>query len=114
MERKSNKQQKFHVRRGDTVMVISGDAKGKTGKVLTIKGEDQKAIVEGLNMISRHVKPTAAKPNGGIIKKEAPIHISNLAVVDPSTGQPTKVKRVLTDGKLRRVSKKKRGIIKNG
>ena len=114
MERKSNNQQKFHIRRGDTVKVITGDSKGKTGKVLTILGEEKKAIVEGLNIVSRHIKPTAAKPNGGIIKKEAPIHISNLAVVDPATGETTKIKRVLTNGKLQRVSKKTGGVIKNG
>ena len=68
MERKSNKQQKFHIRRGDTVKVITGDSKGKSGKVLTILGEKNKAIIEGINMVSRHIKPTAAKPNGGIVQ----------------------------------------------
>jgi large subunit ribosomal protein L24 len=115
MERKSNKQQKFHIKSGDTVKVISGDAKGKTGKVTTILGSLNKAIVEGINIVSRHTKPTATKPNGGIQKKEAPVHISNLALIDPATGETTKVGRKLnSDGKLERVSKKTGKVIKNG
>lgn len=115
MERKSNKQQKFHIRRGDTVKIITGESKGKTGKVVSILGTISKAIVEGQNMVSRHTKPSAAKPNGGIIKKEAPIHISNLQLVDPATGATTRIGRKLNkDGKLERVSKKTGEVIKNG
>lgn len=115
MERRSNKQQKFHIRRGDTVKVISGDSKGKTGKVVSIITSDSKAIVEGINIITKHTKPTAAKPNGGIVKKEAPVHISNLALIDPATGNTTKVGRKLNaEGKLERISKTTGGVIKNG
>jgi len=115
MERRSNKQQKFHVRRGDTVKVISGDSKGKTGKVVTILGTESKAIIEGINIVTKHTKPTAAKPNGGIIKKEAPVHISNLALVDPATGETTKVgRKVNAAGKVERINKKTGGVIKNG
>jgi large subunit ribosomal protein L24 len=83
MERKFNKQQKLHIKAGDTVKVIAGDDKGKTGKVQSIDTAKSRAIVEGINMITKHVKPTAAKPQGGIEKKEAALHISNLMLVDP-------------------------------
>ena len=115
MERRSNKQQKFHVRKGDNVKVISGDSKGKTGKIVSIITTDAKAIVEGINIKTKHTKPTAAKPNGGIVKLEAPVHISNLALVDPATGAITKVgRKINSDGKLERVSRKTGGVIKNG
>ena len=98
---------KFHIKTGDTVKVIAGDSKGKTGIVKKILKEDNKAIVEGLNMVKRHVKPTASTPNGSIVEKEAPIHISNLAFIDPKTKETTKVGRKLDDkGKLARYSKK--------
>lgn len=71
MERKKNKQPKLHIKRGDTVKVLSGDDKGKSGKVLSVNLEKRRAIVEGLNMVTKHVKPTAANPQGGIEKKEA-------------------------------------------
>ncbi len=89
------------------VHVISGESKGQQGRVLKVLVEKQRAIVEGVNMVSRHTKPNAKNPQGGIIKKEAPIHISNLMVVDPSTGKPTRIGRRLNDqGKLVRYSKK--------
>ena len=114
MERKSNKQQKFHIRKGDTVKVIAGDSRGKTGKILTIIGEKNKAIVEGINLVSKHVKPSASKPNGGIEKKEAAVHISNLMLVDGS-GKGIKVSRTLdAKAKLQRVSRKTKEVIKNG
>ena len=98
---------KFHIKTGDTVKVIAGDSKGKTGVVKKILKEDNKAIVEGLNMVKRHVKPTASTPNGSIVEKEAPIHISNLAFLDPKTKETTKIGRKLNDkGKLARYSKK--------
>jgi large subunit ribosomal protein L24 len=105
---------KFHIRTGDTVKVISGNAKGKTGKVLTVITDKQRAVVEGLNIVSKHVKPSATNPNGGIEKKEAPIHVSNLMLVDPATGEATRTGRKQDDkGKLQRYSKKTGQIIKN-
>ncbi len=95
--------------------MISGDSKGKTGKVVSILTTTSKAIIEGINIITKHTKPSASQPNGGIVKKEAPVHISNLALVDPATGATTRVGRKLnSEGKLERVSKKTGGVIKNG
>lgn len=112
MERKYNKQPKLHIKTGDTVKVLSGDDKGKTGKVLSVNPEKRKAIVEGLNMVTKHVKPTAANPQGGIEKKEAAIHISNLMLVDPKSGEATRTGRKLGEnGKLVRYSKKTGEVI---
>ena len=112
MERKFNKQPKLHIKTGDTVKVISGDDKGKTAKVHSIDPAKRKAIVEGINMITKHVKPTAAKPQGGIEKKEAALHISNLMLVDPKTGEATRTGRKTgADGKLVRYSKKTGEVI---
>ena len=112
MERKFNKQQKLHIKTGDTVKVISGDDKGKTGKVLSVDTEKRRAIVEGINMITKHVKPTAAKPQGGIEKKEAALHMSNLMLVDPKTGEATRTGRKAGEnGKLVRYSKKTGEVI---
>jgi len=112
MVRKFNKQPKLHVRTGDTVKVISGDDKGKTGKILSVNTQKRKAIVEGLNMVTKHIKPTANSPQGGIEKKEALIHISNLMLVDPKTGESTRVGRKLGDNnKLVRYSKKSGEVI---
>ena len=98
---------KFHIKTGDTVKVIAGDSKGKTGLVKKILKDENKAIIEGLNIVKRHVKPSASNPNGSIVEKEAPIHISNLAFVDPKTQETTKVGRKLDEkGKLARFSKK--------
>ncbi len=98
---------KLHIKKGDAVVILSGESKGQKGKVLEVFGEKQRAIVEGVNMVSKHTKPNADTPQGGIVKQEAPIHISNLMVVDPSSGQPTRVGRRLNDkGKLVRYSKK--------
>lgn len=95
--------------------MISGNAKGKTGTVLAIQIDKNRALVEGINIVSKHTKPSAANPNGGIEKKEAPIHISNLMLVDPATGQATRTGRKLDDkGKLQRYSKKTGEIITNG
>ncbi len=85
---------KLHIRKGDTVMVITGDSKGQQGKVLNMNTEKNRAIVEGINMVSKHTKPNAKSPQGGIMKKEAPVHISNLMVID-SSGKPTKTGRKL-------------------
>ena len=98
---------KLHIKKGDTVYVNAGNSKGQTGKVLKVFVKEQKAIVEGLNMVSKSQKPSAQYPQGGIIKKEAPIQISNLNPVDPKTGKPTRIGRKLNaDGKLVRYAKK--------
>lgn len=98
---------KLHIKKGDQVVVLAGKSKKHVGKVLEVIVDKQKAIVEGANIITKHAKPSAKNPQGGIEKKEAPIHISNLAVVDPKTGKPTRIGRRLNDaGKLVRFSKK--------
>lgn len=113
MERKSNKQPKLHIRKGDTVKVITGDDKGKTGKVLEVILDKQRAVVEGVNVHTKHTKPSAGKPEGGITKVEAPVHVSNLMLVDPASGKTTRVGRKLNDkDKLQRYSKKTGEFIK--
>lgn len=98
---------KLHIKKGDTVYVNAGDNKGQQGKVLEVLVEKQRAIVEGVNMVSKHTKPNAANPQGGIVKQEAPIHISNLQPLDPKSGKATRVGRKLNDkGKLVRVAVK--------
>lgn len=98
---------KLHIKRGDTVYVNAGEDKGKTGKVIKVLVEKQRAIVEGVNMVSKSQKPNAKNPQGGIVKMEAPLHISNLNVVDPKTGKPTRIGRRRNDeGKLVRYAKK--------
>ena len=98
---------KIHIKKGDTVYVNAGESKGKQGRVLQVIREDRKAIVEGINMVSKHTKPNAQYPQGGIVKKEAPVHISNLMIVDGSSGEPTRVGRKLNSkNKLVRYSKK--------
>ncbi len=113
MERKRNQQPKLHIRRGDTVKVLAGDDRGKEGKVLEVNREKRRALVEGVNMMTKHTKPSAGKPEGGITKVESSIHISNLMLIDPASGKPTRVGRKLNDkGKLQRFSKKTGEIIK--
>jgi len=113
MERKYNKQPKLHIRKGDTVKVIAGDDKGKTGKVMEVIMEKSRAVVEGINMMTKHQKPSAGKPDGGIKKIEGTLHISNLMLVDPSSGKATRTGRKLNEkGKLQRYSKKTGGFIK--
>lgn len=82
---------KFHIRKGDTVFVNAGEDKGKTGKVIRVITEKKRAVVEGVNIVSKNQKPNAKYPQGGIIKMEAPIHISNLNVIDPASGKPTRI-----------------------
>ncbi len=104
---------KFHIKKGDLVFVNAGVDKGKQGKVLEVLPKEERAIVEGINMVSKHTKPNAANPQGGIIKKEAPIHVSNLNVVDPSTNKPTRIGRKLDEkGNLVRFAKKSGEILK--
>ena len=98
---------KRHIKKGDTVFVISGESKGQQGRVLEVFANENRAIVEGVNMVSKHTKPNAQSPQGGIIKKEASVHISNLLLVDPSTGKPTRVGRKRNDkNRLVRYAKK--------
>lgn len=117
MNRKFNKQPKVKIRKGDTVRVIAGDDKStpgqvKQGRVLEVFPEKNRAIVEGINMVTKHQKPSAGKPEGGIKKTEASIHISNLVLIDPTTGQPTRVGRKLNDkGALQRYAKKSGSFI---
>ena len=108
MEKKKHEQPaKLKIKKGDLVKVIAGDSKGSQGKILEVILDKGRAIVEGANMVSKHTKPNAASPNGGIIKMEASIHISNLMLIDPKTGVPTRVGRKKNSaGKLVRVAKK--------
>jgi len=98
---------KLHIKKGDTVKVISGNSKGKTGTVLEVLITKNRAIVERVNIVTKHVKPTATNPEGGINKTEAAIHLSNLMVVAPSNGEASRIGRKLNEnGKLQRYSKK--------
>jgi len=98
---------KLHIRKGDMVYVLSGEDRGKTGRVLEVLVKKNRAIVEGVNIVSKSTKPSAKYPQGGIIKIEAPIHISNLNVVDPKSGKPTRIgRREGANGKLVRYAKK--------
>jgi large subunit ribosomal protein L24 len=104
---------KLHIKKGDTVMVIAGDSKGQQGRVLVVDNEKEKVMVEGVNMVKKHARPTNKTPKGGIIEKEAPIHISNLKVID-SSGKPTRVGRKIDEktNKTVRYSKKTGEVIK--
>ena len=98
---------KLHIKKGDTVCVIAGDNKGQQGKVLKVEVSKQRAIVEGVNLVKKATKPNAQNPQGGIVEQEAPIHISNLQVIDAKSGKPTKVGRKVTaEGKIVRYAKK--------
>lgn len=98
---------KLHIKKNDTVVVLAGQDKGKTGKVLKVLVDENLALVEGVNMVSKSTKPSAKNPQGGIVKQEAPIHISNLSLVDPKSGKPTRVGiKVTEDGKKVRIAKK--------
>lgn len=98
---------KLHIKKGDTVIVNAGDNKGQTGKVVKVLVSKNRAVVEGVNMVSKSQKPSAKNPQGGIVKVEAPIHISKLNVVDPKTGKATRIGRRLNEnGKLVRYAKK--------
>lgn len=98
---------KLHVKKGDQVIVITGKDKGKKGRVLACYPKESRILVEGVNMIKKHQKPNQANPQGGIITKEAPIHSSNVMLIDPKSGGPTRVGyKVLDNGKKVRVAKK--------
>jgi large subunit ribosomal protein L24 len=102
---------KLKIKTGDTVRIIAGDHKGVEGKIMRVDREKNKAIVEGANMVSKHEKPSAKNPQGGIIKKEAPIHISNLSLIDNKSGEPTRVGFEERNGKKVRFSKKSNEVI---
>lgn len=103
---------KYHIKKDDLVIVLSGEAKGSQGKVLEVNTKTDRALVEGVNMIKKHTKPNTANPNGGIIEKEAAVHISNLMLIDPKTGDATKTGRKKENGATVRVSKKSGEVIK--
>lgn len=111
MERKYNKQPKLHIRKGDIVKVIAGDSRGQQGKVLEVIPTEQRAIVEKVNMVTKHTRPNAQNTQGGIVKQEATIHISNLMIVD-SKGKATRIGRKTEDGKLVRYAKSTGEVIK--
>ena len=104
---------KLSLKKGDNVMVIAGNNKGQSGRILIVDREKQRAIVEGVNLMSKHTKPNADNPKGGIIKKESSVHISNLMFIDKS-GKPTKVGKKTDEktGKSLRISKKSGEVIK--
>lgn len=98
---------KVKLKKGDTVMVISGNYKGKTGRVLSVNAESERLLVEGVNMVKKHTKPNAKNNKGGIVKQESSLNISNLMLIDPKLNKPTRVGRILNaKGKLVRYSKK--------
>lgn len=97
---------KLHIKKGDIVYVLAGDDRGKEGRVLKVLVQKQKAIVEGVNMVTKATKPSAQHPQGGLIKMEAPIAISNIALIDPKSGKPTRIGIRRENGKVIRISKK--------
>ena len=102
---------KLKIKSGDKVIVIAGDHKGTEGKVMRMFLDKNKAIVEGVNMVKKHEKPSAANPQGGITEKEAPIHISNLSLLDPKSGEATRVGYRMEDGKKVRFAKKSNQVL---
>ena len=98
---------KLHIKKGDTVIVIAGDNKGQQGRVLKVEAAKQRAIVEGVNLVKKATKPNAKNPQGGIVEQEAPIHVSNLQLLDPKSGKATRVgRKANAEGKLVRYAKK--------
>lgn len=103
---------KFHIKRDDQVIVLAGSDKGRSGKVLKVLVDKERVLVDGINLVSKSTKPTAANPQGGIVKQEAPIHISNVSLIDPKSGQPTRI-RIRREGKtITRIAKKSGEVIK--
>ena len=101
----------MHVKKGDKVMVISGKDKGKTGVILSAVPKKDRVFVEGVNIVKKHVKPNQLNPQGGIVSQEAAIHVSNVMLIDPKTGEPTRVGFKVEDGKKVRVAKKSGNVI---
>ena len=103
---------KFHIKRDDQVIVLAGSDKGRSGKVLKVLVDKERVLVDGIKLVSKSTKPTAANPQGGIVKQEAPIHISNVSLIDPKSGQPTRI-RIRREGKtVTRIAKKSGEVIK--
>ncbi len=102
---------KFNIKKGDTVIVVAGNDKGKTGKVLEVFYAKSRVVVEDVAIMSKHQKPDAKNPEGGIIKKEAAIHISNVMLVDPKSGKPTRISIKRENGNVQRISKKSGEVI---
>jgi large subunit ribosomal protein L24 len=101
----------MHVKKGDKVMVISGKDKGKTGVILASFPKKDRVLVEGVNIVKKHSKPSQMNPQGGIINQEAPIHVSNVMPIDPKSGEPTRVGYKIVDGNKVRVAKKSGEIL---
>ena len=98
---------KIYIKKGDTVYVLAGEDKGRQGRVLSVQAAKNRAIVEGINIVSKSTKPSAKHPQGGIVKMEAPINISNLALIDPKSGKPTRIGiRINVKGEKVRYAKK--------
>lgn len=111
-EKNNNNNIKLHVKRGDRVRVIAGNSRTQEGEVISVDKQKMRAKVQGLNLVTKHVKPTAEKPEGGIQRVEAGIHVSNLMVIDPKSGEPTRIgRRRAENGKLKRYSKKTQEFI---
>ena len=114
MNSNTDKRKKMHVKKDDTVYVVSGKEKGKTGKVIKVLRDKNKALVEKLNIVKRHQRPTQANPTGGIVEKEAPMHISNLMLYDDAETSPTRIgRKILSTGEKVRYSKKSGEEIKS-
>ena len=101
----------MHVKKGDKVMVITGKDKGKTGVILTAYPKKDRVLVEGVNIVKKHTKPNQENPQGGIVSQEASIHVSNVMVIDPKTGEPTRVGYKIENGKKVRVAKKSGALL---
>jgi len=111
-EKNNNNNIKLHVKRGDRVRVIAGNSRTQEGEVISIDKQKMRVKVQGVNLVTKHVKPTAEKPEGGIQRVEAGIHVSNLMVIDPKSGEPTRIgRRRAENGKLKRYSKKTQEFI---
>ena len=103
---------KFHIKKDDQVILLAGSDKGRSGKVLKVLVDKERVLVEGINMVSKSTKPSAANPQGGIVKQEAPIHISNVSLIDPKSGKATRIK-IEREGKIvKRIAKKSGEVIK--
>lgn len=101
----------MHVKKGDKVKVLTGKDRGKEGTVLAVFPKKQRVLVEGVNMIKKHAKPSQENPQGGILNVEAPIHVSNVLPIDPKTGEPTRVGYEIRDGKKVRIAKKSGAVL---
>ena len=103
---------KINIKKGDMVQVLSGEDRGKQGRVLSVDRTKMRAIVEGVNIVTKATKPSAQYPQGGLVKKEAPVHISNIALLDPKSGKPTRIRIERKDGKKVRIAVKSNDVIK--